>query len=839
MPRWRRRGMQGPSPAAPHRFAGVLEAPLASGPACVGERLQVRGWALCAQRVTRVEARCGSAPAVALRHALPRPDVAEAYAQGTGSDIADAADAVDAAGFAGFAGDVRLDGLAPGVHSLTVTVQAGGVDVHCWRRLVQVAEPTQAYGRWRLRLLEAARARWPADEALPPGAAFATWVVVTRPHTTAADVSRTFASLRLAGGGFAAMACAAGAEVPLPPTPFIGELQAGDVLAAGAASIVAAVLREHPGVDLLYTDHDHLGADGRCTEPVLKPAWSSLLAAHPDVAGGPWLLHRSRHPDAAWVAGEPLAARSGGCAGVAHLPLPLVAAASAPEAVADGAPPAAAAAPSGTVSVIVPTCLADAPMLARCLDGLRHRTRHAGRIELVVVLNNLAGMDAAQAEAFLSPWSPTLVRHDGPFNWSALNNRGVRASAGEWLLFLNDDVEPVDAGWLDAMLALAQRPAIGAVGAVLRYPDGGLQHAGVMVAGRDAPTCRHTFRGCRGDEARVARWLRHDRVQTAVTGACLLTSRPLFDTLGGFDERLPVVFNDVDYCLRLRQSGRASAVCAAARLVHHEGRSRAGIDEGADHAFFRARWAARLPDTDAHGHPALARDRDDWLPDADTLPEFMPRISMHADPGPNLHDTDSHWRRWGEEDPYYGVITQDMFRRDKLDDQALQLFFESGRTHARHVMTMCRRHFDPGFAPHRVLDFGCGVGRLLVGFSEWATEVVGVDISDGMLAEARKNCDARGLRNVGLARSDDALSQVDGQFDLVHSTIVLQHLEPQRGRDIFARLVARVRPGGLGSLHLTYAKAYLPDTWGQPPAAAAIPAPAPPPASDPPPPEAQ
>jgi len=187
--------------------------------------------------------------------------------------------------------------------------------------------------------------------------------------------------------------------------------------------------------------------------------------------------------------------------------------------------------------------------------------------------------------------------------------------------------------------------------------------------------------------------------------------------------------------------------------------------------------------------------------------------------------TDVEWEKWGQQDPYYGVITWDKFRADKLDDAALADFFDSGERHVGNVLASCRRYIDPQFAPTRVLDFGCGVGRLVVPFAAVAAEVVGVDVSPSMLAEARRNCDQRGLANVALELSDDSLSRVQGDFDLVHSVIVLQHIEPVRGRLIFKRLVELIRPGGIGALHLTYGKAFFPDTFGQPPAP---PPPAPP-----------
>lgn len=189
---------------------------------------------------------------------------------------------------------------------------------------------------------------------------------------------------------------------------------------------------------------------------------------------------------------------------------------------------------------------------------------------------------------------------------------------------------------------------------------------------------------------------------------------------------------------------------------------------------------------------------------------------MSANP-PSPGNTDDAWRAWGEKDPYFGVITQPKFRRDKLTPEALEQFFRSGKKHVNHVMTMVRRYIQPGFAPARTLDFGCGVGRLLPAFAAESGEVVGVDISEAMLAEARLNCDRLGVANVQLAPSDDTLSRVEGAFDLVHSVIVLQHIPPERGRAIFAELVRRVRPGGVGALHLTYAKAVFADNFGAPP----------------------
>ena len=180
--------------------------------------------------------------------------------------------------------------------------------------------------------------------------------------------------------------------------------------------------------------------------------------------------------------------------------------------------------------------------------------------------------------------------------------------------------------------------------------------------------------------------------------------------------------------------------------------------------------------------------------------------------------TDIEWEKWGRQDPYFGVITAERFRAQRLDDNARAEFFASGQWHMDSVLQWCRTRFDPAFTPRRVLDFGCGVGRLLIPFAAVAEEVVGVDVSPSMLAEARKNCDNRGLVNVVLVGSDDELSQVQGEFDLVHSAITLQHIDVARGRIIFKRLIECLAPDGVAALQLTYAKAYHPDTFGQPPA---------------------
>src|SRR5262249_43832177 len=138
----------------------------------------------------------------------------------------------------------------------------------------------------------------------------------------------------------------------------------------------------------------------------------------------------------------------------------------------------------------------------------------------------------------------------GAFNFSAINNFGVAQSRGEYLVFLNNDTQVVEPEWLTALLEQAQRPEVGAVGARLHYPDGRIQHAGVVLGLGGAAD--HAFRGIPGDALTYFGLAGVVRNVSAVTAACMAMSRRVFDEVGGFDERFRVALNDVDLCLRLR-----------------------------------------------------------------------------------------------------------------------------------------------------------------------------------------------------------------------------------------------------------------------------------------------
>jgi len=181
------------------------------------------------------------------------------------------------------------------------------------------------------------------------------------------------------------------------------------------------------------------------------------------------------------------------------------------------------------------------------------------------------------------------------------------------------------------------------------------------------------------------------------------------------------------------------------------------------------------------------------------------------------HKSDAEWEKWGARDPYFGVVTLEKFRAPSLSEEVLEEFFATGELHAEHVLNASRTFFGSDYLPRSVLDFGCGVGRVLIPLARGMDRALGVDVSPSMLQLARTHCNSRGAAHAELALSDDTLSQVQGSFDLVHSAIVFQHIEVHRGRELFRQLLRRVSAAGSAVIQVTYGKAFHPETYGQPP----------------------
>jgi SAM-dependent methyltransferase len=166
--------------------------------------------------------------------------------------------------------------------------------------------------------------------------------------------------------------------------------------------------------------------------------------------------------------------------------------------------------------------------------------------------------------------------------------------------------------------------------------------------------------------------------------------------------------------------------------------------------------------------------------------------------------TDRDWEAWGRDDPYYGVLSSEDFRIDTLTAERKQAFFRSGEQHVDALLDTIRTTFSADFRPRRSLDFGCGVGRLLIPLARRSDHATGIDVSPSMLAEAAHNCAEQQVHNVDLVGSDDSLSQARGEYDLVHSHIVFAHIDPRRGNALVQALAGKVGPGGFIAVQVLY-----------------------------------
>ena len=172
-------------------------------------------------------------------------------------------------------------------------------------------------------------------------------------------------------------------------------------------------------------------------------------------------------------------------------------------------------------------------------------------------------------------------------------------------------------------------------------------------------------------------------------------------------------------------------------------------------------------------------------------------------------ETDRDWNALARVDPYWAVLTHDEFSGPvAADDDRLNAFLESGRVHVAQVWAAVESAFGGPFSPERALDFGCGVGRVAFPLAARCGSVVGLDVADLMLVRARELCERLGVRNVQFVKADDNLSHLDGTFDLVHSSIVFQHIAPARGLRLIEQLISRLTENGVGVLHVLY---YNPD----------------------------
>jgi GT2 family glycosyltransferase len=258
------------------------------------------------------------------------------------------------------------------------------------------------------------------------------------------------------------------------------------------------------------------------------------------------------------------------------------------------------------VSVIIPS-RDQGELVGRCLDSIFAMTEY-DNYEVIVVDNRTTDPGARAAFA---RHEVRRVPYNTTFNYSAANNAGVDASSGELLLFLNNDTEVISTDWLDDLVLFFEDPGIGAVGPTLLYPDRTVQHAGVVLGARG--TADHVMRGFQEHWDGYGGSLTCAREVSAVTAACLITPRAIFEEVGRFCTDFAKHYQDVDLCLRMRERGLRIVSAGYPRLIHHESASRRleGYDLG-DRAILIDRWHETLHGGDPYYNPALSRERLDY-----------------------------------------------------------------------------------------------------------------------------------------------------------------------------------------------------------------------------------
>ena len=427
------------------------------------------------------------------------------------------------------------------------------------------------------------------------------------------------------------IASATNRAISLATGEYVAFLDQDDTLDPWALGEIAAALGRSPGAAVLYSDEDKIGPDDLVFEPYFKPDWApDLLLSYPylghllvirrdliDVVGGlrsefdgsqdyDLMLRATERADTIvhipevlyhWraipgsAAADP-AAKPWGHAASRRVLEETVARRGIEATVEDtGFSPGwyhlrykVHGRPS--VSVVIPF-RDQAAMTARCVASLAE-TADYDNVEFVLVDNASAEPESMALRRRLVGQGARVLEYPERFNWSAINNVAAEATDSDLLLFMNNDVESTTPGWLSALVELAQRPEVGVVGARLVFPSGHVQHAGIVLG--LGGIAGHVLAGLPPEQHGYFAQGSIVRPYSAVTGACMMSRRDVFDAIGGFDETLDVAFGDVDYCMQAVDAGYRVLFTPHTELIHHESVSRGMSGWTGDVGRFLGKW---------------------------------------------------------------------------------------------------------------------------------------------------------------------------------------------------------------------------------------------------------
>lgn len=751
----------------PRLHGSVADAPVHGG-------LSIVGWGLTTSGVGSVDIALDGVRVTSARCGLRRPDVVVAHPQRPGALLS------------GYAAHLPPKVLPVGRHQVTVTLLDEAQPVTRVDFEIDVQEASETRGPWNLRRkMTQAEVDMKMGTLKRLGAAPTFIVALVRSKGTGSRDRwrRTLNSLRrqcytnwrlnrhgtIAGMDGSRTGVAEARKGSDGARCFVLPLAPGDELGCDALLEFALASAKSPDADLLYSD-DRRASPAGTMDAFFKPAWSPDLLLSTNYIGRAWcadarLLRRSTLTVATARPGGDydLALRLSEAAKCIHH-VPLVLHQQDPGTVDTAAEEHRALAAAlqrrkiggevqsaginghyrlrrslkrahDRVSIIIPTCAADG-LVMTCIDSLRAVTAY--RDYEILVIENIPA-NRQESKRRLRERVDSLIRADGAFNWSRYNNQAARRARGKYLLFLNDDIEVIDPGWLEALLEQVQRPDVGVVGARLLYPDRSVQHGGVMLdrLGRGRHSFRHLAEGDPGyfGMASVVRNV------VSVTGACLLTRRDTFDMLGGFDAAHAVINNDLDYCLRAWEKGLLNVCTPHARLIHHELASRSHLPELYDATKFAKRWSHVIAAGDPYFNPHLARD------DESIAIEREPIETLYA--GRPLYARDSLRRI---------LVT----KLDHIGDCITAL----------PAVRRLHRHF-----PDATISVLCARATAPV----WRNEAAVTDIVEFGLFRARSGAGKHAVSNEDLARLGERLSvkhfdlavdlrkQPDSRFVLAHS----------------------------------------------------------------------